>query len=243
MSAPILYRKSSMFKPDYADSVISLLGRSSIIGYWTLGEPSGSIAYDISGRNHHGVHTAVTLGQAGIGDGRSSGLYNGTTSFTNIYGAGLAARFNGAEGTLLAPVLVNTLGTSAWFIAFGVDVNNEVVLRRASGNVFSHVYIADGTNISMDSSPTVAIATWYHTALTWSKSADQLKQYHNGVQTGATKTGLGVFAGSLSSAIAVIGAGDIYLGLPLNGRLAHALLCNVALPAATIKELYRLAAF
>lgn len=75
---------------------------SSLIGYWPVWDGFGSsVARDISGNNRNGIYNNVILGQSGIGDGRTSGLYNGSTSFINIYSSTLANAFNGLEGLLI----------------------------------------------------------------------------------------------------------------------------------------------
>ena len=66
------------------------------IAYWPLSEASGTTIVDASGNARNGAYTAVTLGQAGIGDGRTSASFDGSTSFGDLYSASLAGAFNGA---------------------------------------------------------------------------------------------------------------------------------------------------
>ena len=84
---------------EYYKKVLSLAG-SSINGYWPMWEGSGSVSEDISSQGNTGAYTGVELGQAGIGDGRSCPLFDGTNDFNNVYSAGLDADFSNAEGTL-----------------------------------------------------------------------------------------------------------------------------------------------
>jgi len=69
----------------YEQKLKSLFG-SSIVGYWPLDDPAGStVARDASGNGFSGVHAQATPGYPGLGDGRTSTLYAGVGSSTNVY--------------------------------------------------------------------------------------------------------------------------------------------------------------
>lgn len=210
-----------------------------LIGYWPLWEPSGVTAYDISGRGHHGVHTGVTLGETGIGDGHTSPLYDGTNDFTNIYSAGLGADFNGAEGTLMiwakvANAGVWTDGTFDTPVDFKVDVSNRVVFsKRNVDNRTQCFYIAGGTTDSVVI--TMSLTGWFSLAMTWSASNDEVIVYLDGVQSGATQTGLGTWAGEPGTAL--IGSEPVAPFNPWSGNLAYAALGARALTPAQILSL------
>jgi hypothetical protein len=210
------------------------------ISYLPLWEPSGIVANDISGNARHGAYTGVTLGQTGISDGRTSPLFDGINDYTNIYSASLAGAFNGAEGTV---VLWGFLPAGVWidsqtrvFVGIRVDANNLVIINRTStNNQLLLRYVAGGT-IS-GGTITFSSTTWFHMAITWSKSADQMIRYINGAQTGATSTGLGVWAGALSSTQCTLGALNTVPQQILSGNLAHAAIWNKALSPAQIARL------
>lgn len=63
---------------------------ASLVACWPIDDAAGTVARDAGASRLNGTHTGVALGQPGIGDGRSSGLYDGATRFTNVYSAGLA---------------------------------------------------------------------------------------------------------------------------------------------------------
>lgn len=71
--------------------------------------------------------------------------------------------------------------------------------------------------------------------LTWSKAADQMIFYINGVAITPISTGLGVFAGALSTTQTIVGAlntgvtAQVWLGL-----LAHMAVFNRPLSAAEV---------
>jgi hypothetical protein len=228
---------------EYADRVLATR-RANLIGYWPLWEPSGVVATDISGNGRNGAHTGVTLGQPGIGDGRTCPLYDSTTDYTNIYSAGLAGAFNSAEGTIAIwakiPAGVWVDGQTRVLMGLRVDANNLVLITRTSvNNQLLMRYTAGGTI----SGNTVSFSSlsWFHAAITWSKSADQMIRYINGAQTGTISNGLGVWAGALSSTQCNIGALNTTTAQVLNGYLAHAALWTAALTPAEIAALAKVA--
>ncbi len=195
------------------------------IGYWPMAEPSGGVALDASGNMRHGAYTSATLGQPGRGDGRTSVLFNGTSSTNNAYSASLAGAFNGAEGSLCGWFKVSGAGvwtdaTTRRLAYFFVDSSNRVsILRTATNNQLSAFYLAGGTNKSVNF--TASSLDWFHVAITWSKSADQVKVYLNGIQQGATQTGLGTWAGALASSTVRFGSatgGEFWSGFGQDGE-------------------------
>ena len=217
----------------------------SPIAYWPLAEASGTTIVDESGNGRNGAYRASgepLLGQTGIGDGRTAALFDGSNDYGNIYSAAFAAAFNGPEGT--AAVWGQVSAAAVWtdaatrrLLSLRVDANNRVLLEKSStNNQVTGFYIAGGTSKSVVFT-TSAPTTWFHFAITWSKSADQVKVYFNGAQVGATQTGLGVWAGSLDSANTTCGATDTTGGNPWKGYEAHVAVWGGALSAAQIATL------
>lgn len=215
------------------------------IAHWPLAELGGATAYDASPNGRNGTYTAVTLGYPGIGDGRTAPLFvPASNSKVNVYSAGLASAFNTAEGTYAIWFKVSaastwTDGTQRTMAIFLADSNNQVRINKSSSNnVVSWLYRAGSVSSGLDQSGNAQLG-WTHAAITWSKSADQVKFYLNGAQQGTTQTGLGTWAGAVSSTFATIGAGDNTAGpsSKWDGTLAHMALWNTPLTAAQIGSL------
>lgn len=213
---------------------------ASLLAYWPLFEPSGTVVTDMSDNGRNGTYTAVTLGQAGIGDGRTSASFDGSTSYANVYSAGLASAFNGPAGTITAWARVANAGI--WtdnalhrIATFGADANNRVLLRKDGLNDLRWTYIAGST--SKEVALVTTTTAWFHSAITWDKAADAVKVYFNGAQTGSTQTGLGTWAGSLANNTTVIGAASTSPSGVWSGRLAHVGLWSVALSAQEVASL------
>jgi len=212
------------------------------IAYWPLAEASGSVATDESGNGRSGTYSNVTLGAVGIGDGRTAATFvPASNSLCNVYGASFAGAWNGAEGTFAAWAIVS--GSGVWAdatdrkIGIFLSTGSNFVQFRKTGtnNTLQGFYNANGVNKSV--SFTTSTTAWFHIAIIWSASADQVKVYFNGAQQGTTQTGLGVYAGALSSTQTLLGCGSTTPANIWSGNLAHAAVWASALSAAQIATL------
>lgn len=230
------------FRRSYRQRVLSV-APDARIAYWPMGEPSGAVAFD-TGVRFNGAYTAVALGQPGIGDGGACPSFDGAASFANIYSAGLSAVFGSAEGSALLWMKVSgvgvwTDGTTRRMLCLQVDGNNRVRFDRVTTNNRIDLAYSAGAVTKTVSITGLSTTDWLCLALTWSKSADQMKAYMNGVQQGATQTGLGVWAGVLASTATVLGAANTTPANVWSGTLAHAALWARALSDAEVAELVR----
>lgn len=222
----------------YYNKILSTFG-SSIIAYWPLWESSGSVAADKSGNARNGAYTGVDLGQSGIGDGNTSPYFDGANDCVNIYSASLAAAFSGAEGTMMiwrkinAAALVDGLEHD-FFCLTGVDADNSFLFFKNYIDNDLVFYFKAGAAVAQVVNGAYAETSWVHTALTWSHSNDRVIAYNKGVQFGATKTGIGIWAGALSATECVIGAYDTTPSYVWPGTLAHALILNREATAAEV---------
>jgi hypothetical protein len=181
---------------------------ASLIALWRLSETSGAVANDSSPENNDGAYTGVALANAAGPDGVAVPYFDGANDYVDLHSAGLAADFNGAAGTLAIWVDANI----AWadsnariFTILLADTNNFLFIDKSAANTVLFSYKSGGTAKTVTLVP-VTPASWFHVALTWDKANDELKAYYNGAQTGTTQTGLGVWAGALSSNQCLIGA-------------------------------------
>lgn len=213
------------------------------IAYYPQAEPSGTTIVDESGNGRNGTYVGVTLGQPGIGDGRTAAGYDGVTSYGNIYSASLAGAWNGQELTISTWVRIPTAGVWTDGIARrvgrirgGTDLLDIYKLPSTSSVQID--YLAGG--VARGGPLTIgAITTWFQIAITVSKTADQLRLYLNGAQVGATQTGLGAWTGLLSASPTqnVLGASTTVPNSPWLGIKSHTAIFNRALSAAEIASL------
>lgn len=230
-------------KLSYASKVLST-APANLIAYWPLWELSGTTADNWQGAARDGTYVASpSLGQTGIGDGKTSVLLNGTTQYINIYTASLASAFNAAEGTMMAWAKVSAVGVwtdanEGEIIYISPDgLNNIIALQKiATNNTIAFKYRAGGTEKTVTKG-SMTTTGWMNMAMTWSATADQVKAYYGGVQEGSTLTGLGTWAGTPANTRTLIGA---RLTTPLalfSGYVAHIAVWTTPLSAAQILSL------
>lgn len=223
----------------YTNKVIAL----GPIAYWPMAESSGSVALDATGNARNGAYTGVTLGNAGIGDGRTAASFNGSTSFNNIYSVSLAGAFNGQECTMAAWFQVSGAGvwtdaTARRIFRLRSDGSNYIELYKSNTNNLLEVdYIAGGTVKAVTSTALGGSVAWIHIAVTITKAGDALKFYLNGIQSGATQTGLGTYVNALAATLCCIGAASTAPITVWSGLLAHAALWSTPLSAAQVLSL------
>lgn len=217
---------------------------ANLIGYWPLGDLTGTVADDISPTNADGAYAgSFALNQDGIGDGSKSVLFSGGRVSLATPIAALNTAFDPLKGTLLAWVKmanasVWTDGVSRILAEIGVDANNRIFFNKPSANNRLDMFYNAGGVSKQIILTSFSPINFFSMALTWDKNADQVKSYINGVQNGATATGLGVWAGSLTSGFTAIadfnsaGSGNNHSGFE-----AHVVLSKIAYTAAEVARI------
>ena len=188
---------------------VSLVDNIAVPGAGVL----ASSAFGTPGDNPlDGAAVGTIPGAVGNGRIRFMKSYDPVTpSHTNIYSTELNDILNTATGTILlaarvANVGVWTDGAARYALRLQVDASNEIFFAKdAANNQMTIGYEAGGAPKSraITGLSTTGI---FVVALTWDTGADEVKVYLDGIQQGATLTGLGTWAGNLSTTKSVIGA-------------------------------------
>lgn len=209
----------------YAGKVLTTES-GNLIGYWIMDEASGAIAIDSSPEGNDGAYTGVTLGQPGIGDGRTCPLFDGANDFNNIYSAAFNADFDGDELTLAGWLRVNNVGVWTDGVQrYGIHLRNNAAnrsyLAKSSVNN-SWIWVHAGGGVNNNASVAGQTSTdWMHLALTVTDTGDEIRFYIDGSQIGATVNGVGTFVGNLNATLTAVGAVDIVPNNVWDGLLAH----------------------
>ncbi len=213
------------------------------IAYWPLDEDQGTVAHCWVNPAQNGAYTGVTLGQSGIGDGRTAPFFDGANDYVDIWSAAFAAAFNGNEGTLAQWVRVFNVGvwTDAVVreaVRIWADGNNLVTgaTRDPANNNRLVTYRRAGGGWENQSSLGMTTIDWFHTAITWDTVADEVIYYRNGAWL-ETDGGLIAWAGAPAANSTVIGARVIPIGSPWHGYLAHTAVWDTPLTPTQIADL------
>jgi len=114
---------------------------------------------------------------------------------------------------------------------------NEMIAAYRWSSSLTFQFRDSGNTASVYKSSLVA-DTWYCFAMTWDTGADAFKLYFNGVQTGATQTGLSAWgAGNLATNECTVGASATTPSNCLAADIAHFAIWDVVLGDAAILAL------
>ena len=225
---------------------VGLIHPESLIAYYPLNEERGTAIRDHSLQANAGTSSAVSLANDTGPDGLPAPLFDGSSSYIDIYSSALDSDFLETAGSASVWVRVRdntqlTNTTRRGILALGADTSNIVYVERTTtANTFRLAYIAGGTTKSV--SPTLYHdgtyeIPWVHLGITWSVSGDAVKVYLNGAQSGSTQSSLGTWSGALASTLCTIGSINTTPSSAWNGWIAHVAVWNSVLSADDMKRL------
>ena len=219
---------------------------SDLIALWRLNELGGTVCGDMSKEGNNGAYGATSLGNALGPDRHICPLFDGSTSYLDIYSAAFNTDWSEAAGSVagwakVASAAVWADSTKRRILTLAADANNYVAIdKSATANRLDFFHVAGSTSDSVTDSTTIgASVDWFHVALTWSVADDAIFAYINGAQAG-TATGLGTWSGALASTTAVIGSSSTTAADVWSGWLSNIAVWKVALSASEIARLANL---
>lgn len=206
-------------------------------------ETTGSTAADSSGNSRTGTYSNVTLnGYTGVDGKPAPQFVAASNSFINLYSASLNAAYSQQEASFMIWYKVASgawtdatqrtfqliySGGSNYYYLSKSSGNNQVVLDTRAGGTTKGVTVSGLYNTA-----------WNCIIVTISKSNNRLRLYHNFVQQGADVTGIGTYAGALSSTKTVLGSFDTASpSIKMEGGLALHAIWNKELSAAEVEAL------
>lgn len=234
---------ATLGKPNVVNTLRQSILAQRPVALWPLNEPSGTVANELIAANNGAYAGTVTLAQNALGDGSLYPAFAGGRVSLATPLSALNTLFNTQAGTIVAWAKVSaagdfTDGVTRFILHIGADANNRVYLAKSgSNNSLTFAHVAGGT--SKNALIAYSSLAWFHLAMTWDKTADQVKAYLNGAQVGATLTGLGVWAGSLASTFTAISDQTSSGGTATwRGAIANPALFTRALTAPQIASMY-----
>jgi len=221
---------------------------SGLVGWWKLGEGSGSTAADSSGNGNSGSWSGTAAGSSGYYSsgylGPWAGTFDGSTdyiqlpsatgiqSFSNGFSIALWAYPTAGSGTVMRTVLGNLSASGA-----GISL-----LETTTGYWQGRCYgCNNGSNVTLTSSATATVNSWSFVAFTWGVNGSYGKGtlYVNGVAVSTYSTAASQLYVASSSAWRV-GKGYGFTGSPDSfvGRVDDVRIYNRALSASEIAQMY-----
>ena len=230
---------------DPAGTVVDVASDADTIGFYRLGESTGTTATDETGTND-GTYNNVTLGAAGVTGGDTAADFSGSNSYVNlgnldVAGSGITMaawinvdNFGGQDGRIFS----KSDGTAAVDHTFMLSTydqggNNYVRLRLSAGG-YTETLIAQDA-ISM------VTGQWYHVAATYDQATGHMAIYLNGQQVEFGRHTVGGAVDQDPSRDVWIG-GNPTGGNFLDGRIDEAILMQRAMSASEIASLAELSA-
>ncbi|HEY1537845.1 MAG TPA: LamG-like jellyroll fold domain-containing protein [Solirubrobacteraceae bacterium] len=188
--------------PSYAATVLA----SSPVGYWRMGEPSGTVMTDSSGNHNNGTYLGgVTLAVPGAlaSDPNTAASFDGVNDSARVPDS--ASLHTGATFTLEAWIKRSSSAKSYELLNKGANGYQLTVMSAASG---SRVFLrkADVTTIAQSSAPVPLNGAYHFVAATMS-GAGTARIYIDGVDVTQPVAGGGVQAIASTTQPVNIGGG------------------------------------
>lgn len=212
---------------------------ADLLAIWTHNDTAATLVDSSPAARNATLFGSYVQQQRGMGDGGHSIKYTGGGA--NTYGA-IGGVFNGAAGTIDAvvqlPLAMWTDGTTRYLFDFWGATGGNIVrgYRPTGNNLLNFEYRAGSVVKSI--SYNVPRADQFRVTITWDAAVDEFKLFIDGVQFGATQTGLGVWAGALSSTETCIGARNTAGADPFTGGwIQNAAVWSIALTPVQISNM------
>jgi len=194
----------------------------------------------------NGDITGATVNQDAGNRLKKAYLFDGTNDYVDVYSPELNSIFDPTKGTLLAFAKVsgagvwtdNTLRAIFRLDVDGTNTNLLAIQKSNTHNTVNCFYIA-GSNIDKVGI-TTSTTGWFLVAMTWDTVADELKAYFNGMQSGSTVSGLGIWAGNLNPTKTTIGSINTAPTSVFDGLICHPVLFRDVLADAEILKIKQL---
>lgn len=214
------------FVPLFTGSAInygaSVLATNPIAYYPTVNDTTTTID-DVSTNDNDGTYTGATLQSEAFPTGGAAPLFDGVNDYGDLPTAPLGSLVDFDECTISIWYKVDagalTDATLRNMFQIRRDASNNLQIRKLTTDNTLNALISVGGNtdsISFTNTDT----GWNNIAFRISVSNDRFRVYLNGVQQGATQTGLSAQTGT-GLALTVLGAGNTSPLNPFDGNLAH----------------------
>ena len=230
---------------DPVGSAPNLVSDPDTLGFWRLGESSGTTAIDESGTSN-GTYNNVTLGATGVGGGNTSADFDGSTSYVDLgnldaNGTGLtmAAWVNfdsitPADGRIFGKSDGSFNADHTWMLStYDVGADNYLRFRLSAGGHTDSIIASEG--------PGLTTGQWYHVAATYDNATGLMSMYVDGQLIEQTQHTVGGAVDQDPTRNVWIGGNPVGANF-FDGRIDEAILMQRAMTTSEIASLAELAA-
>lgn len=215
------------------------------VAFWPLNETSGTTATDTTGNGHSGSYvgtagTNYTLGQAGIGDGETAVLFDGSAGYVDVATVPTTVTNTWSLEAWIKLSTTSGLGNDLLVVANGKDASPGAFgMGLSTGNMEvgpREVAAYSGGTAEEGLGAVVNDTSWHYIAIVCNGSGST-QAYLDGTATGSAKSqSYTVPTGSLFIAAYEQSSGTPYRVFP--GTIAKAAIYNKALTATQISNHY-----
>jgi lysophospholipase L1-like esterase len=183
-------------------SILAMFG-PSLIAYYPLWETSGDMVVDLSPHNNHGLYEGFPVLNHIPALCGGSPAFDGMDDRADLFSPALASVFNGREGTAIIQLKLDSEawgdGKNAVYLSLRADDDNNVIFYKSGTNQLEFTYTAGGRRFTTTYN-NLSTDKWLTYAITWSRSKDRFLGYVAGEAIYPAQSGLGSWAGELTSA-------------------------------------------
>ncbi len=207
---------------------------SEMLGHWKFDAEGGTLAADSSGYGHYGTVLGATWTAGRVGNALD---FDGRNDYVQIVPAMLLDNLEAL--TMIAWIQPRV--DAHWHVLDKGDGDKRLYAEGTSRTLDARIRYNGAHAYSKSVSGTIVLNTWQHVAMTWSRTTNITRLYHNGteVRYGAQETGTDGPLDDTTHAftIAVRGAlGDVTF---FNGLIDEVRLYKRALNAQEIRNIYQ----
>ena len=233
---------------NYRDRVRSVMPEA-LYGYWPLDSRDGSTTMlDWSRQANHGTAAAVTLNHGRSAVERKCPLFDGSTSYIDVYSSALNTDFGASVGTAMAWFRCLDAGvygdsTKRRILTIGAHATTNVIIleKTVTANTFDLTYVANSTTDKV--SPTIYDpgtydTKWHQLVLGWDITTNNKVYGYVDGELSSTSSTLGTWSGALLSTACVIGSSATTAADVWSGWISDVALWSKLLTADDVKYLY-----
>lgn len=227
---------------DYTQKVLLYVPPTA---YWDLNDLTGLVAKNLMA-GYDGTYYGVSLGQTGMGDGKTSVYFDNDNDYMHFYSSGFAGVFNG--NLFSFSCWMKTYNSGVWtdgaihdWMFCRVDANNNFFVRKsATNNQLTFSRTAAGTLKQWSTDVTSYIpdlSGWFHLAVVCNQASDIWKGYINGVDVTPVFSGNLSWSGTLDSNYSLLGGSIANPAIEIHewyGWMQHFMYFNRALSSSEV---------